>query len=133
MNDRLGLAGEFLRGIERLLVVTAACMLLLLLSQSTSAYAGGPYDGQWSGTATPNRGRCRPANVTLTVAGKVVTGEVRLDRETEIRGTVWEDGSFGATIGFNQLTGQFSRDAFEGEFEASECAWKMLLKRKPGP
>jgi len=52
--------------------------------------------------------------VTLTVAGKVVTGEVRLERETEIRGTVWEDGSFGATIGFNQLTGQFSRDAFEG-------------------
>jgi hypothetical protein len=131
MNDRLGFAGEFLRGIERLLVVTAACMLLL--SQSTSAYAGGAFDGQWSGTATPNRGRCRPANVTLTVTGKVVTGEIRLDRETDIRGTVWEDGSFGATIGFNQLTGQFNRDAFEGEFEASECAWKMLLKRKPGP
>ena len=70
--------------------------------------------------------------MTLTVAGKVVTGEVRLDRETEIRGTVWEDGSFGATIGFSQLTGKFNRDAFEGEFEASDCTWKMLLKRKPG-
>lgn len=122
----------FLRRIERRLVVTAACALLLL-SQLPCAYAGGPYDGQWTGSATPNRGRCRPASVTLTVSGKVVTGEVRLDRETEIRGTVWEDGSFGATVGFNQLTGQFSRDAFEGEFETSECAWKMLLKRKPGP
>ena len=75
----------------------------------------------------------RPAPVTLTVAGKVVTGEIKLDRDTEIRGTVWEDGSFGATIGFNQLTGQFSRNAFEGEFETSDCTWKMSLKRKPGP
>jgi hypothetical protein len=128
MNDRLRSAGEFLRGIERLLVVTAACTLLL--SQSTNSYARGPYDGEWAGTATPSRGRCRPANVTLTVTGKVVTGEIRLERETDIRGTVWEDGSFGATIGFNQLTGQFNRDAFEGSFEASDCTWKMLLRRK---
>jgi hypothetical protein len=128
MNDRLRSAGEFLRRIERLLVVAAACTLLL--AQSTSSYAGGPYDGEWTGTATPSRGRCRPANVTLTVTGKVVTGEIRLDRETDIRGTVWEDGSFGATIGFNQLTGQFDRNAFEGSFEISDCTWKMLLKRK---
>jgi hypothetical protein len=131
MNDHPRVAGEFVGRIERLLVVTAVCVLLL--SQFTSSYAAGPFDGEWIGSATPNRGRCRPAPVTLTVAGKVVTGEVRLERETEIRGTVWEDGSFGATIGFNQLTGQFSRDAFEGAFEASDCTWKMLLKRKPGP
>jgi hypothetical protein len=130
MNDQPRAAGDFLR-IERLLVVTAVCVLLL--SQLTSSFAGGPYDGEWAGTATANRGRCRTANVTLTVAGKVVTGEIRLERETDIRGTVWEDGSFGATIGFNQLTGQFSRDTFEGEFETSECAWKMLLKRRPRP
>ena len=117
-----------MRRIERLLVLTAVCTLLL--SQSISSYAGGPYDGEWTGTATPNRGRCRPANVTLTVTGKVVTGEIRLDRETDIRGTVWEDGSFGATIGFNQLIGQFDRNAFEGSFEASDCTWKMLLKRR---
>jgi hypothetical protein len=131
MNDHPRAAGEFLSRIERLLILTAACALLLM--QFTSSYAAGPFDGQWGGTATPNRGRCRPASVTLTVAGKVVTGEVRLERETEIRGTVWEDGSFGATIGFNQLTGQFSRDAFEGEFEASDCTGKMLHKRKPEP
>jgi hypothetical protein len=130
MSNHPTSAGEFLEKIERLLVVTVACALLLL-SQSTSAHAGGPFDGEWTGTATPNRARCRPASVTLTVAGKVVTGEIRLERETDIRGTVWEDGSFGATIGFNQLTGQFNRDAFEGEFETSECAWKMSLKRKP--
>jgi hypothetical protein len=131
MNEHPRAVGGFFGRIERLLVITAACALLLL--QITSTYAGGPYDGEWTGTATPNRGRCRPAPVTLTVTGKVVTGEVRLDRETEIRGTVWEDGSFGATIGFTQLTGQFSRDAFEGAFETPDCTWKMLLKRKPGP
>src|SRR5262249_11263865 len=131
MNDQPRIAGELLARIERLLVVTAACVLLLL--QFTSSYAAGPYDGEWTGNATPNRGRCRPAPVTLTVAGKVVTGEIKLDRETEIRGTVWEDGSFGATIGFNQLTGQFSRTTFEWEFEISDCTWKMLLRRKPGP
>jgi hypothetical protein len=131
MNQHPRAVGGFFGRIERLLVITTACALLLF--QITSTYAGGPYDGDWTGTATPNRGRCRPAPVTLTVAGKVVTGEVRLDRETEIRGTVWEDGSFGATVGFNQLTGQFSRDAFEGAFETPDCTWKMLLKRKPGP
>jgi hypothetical protein len=129
MNDHPRAAGDFSRS-ERLLVVTAIGVLLSLL---TSAFAGGPYDGEWAGTATPNRGRCRATNVTLTVAGKVVTGELRLERETDIRGTVWEDGSFGATIGFNQLTGQFDRDTFEGEFETSDCAWKMSLKRKPRP
>jgi hypothetical protein len=129
MNDHPRAAGDFLRRIERLLVVVCA----LLLSQLAGSFAGGPYDGEWAGTATPNRGRCRPTNVTLTVTGKAVTGEIRLDRETDIRGTVWEDGSFGATIGFNQLTGQFSRDTFEGEFETSDCAWKMSLKRKPRP
>jgi hypothetical protein len=131
MNQHPRSAGDFFGRIERLLVVTAACVLLL--SQFTSSHAAGPYDGEWAGTATPNRGRCRPASVTLTVAGKVVTGEISLDRETDIRGTVWEDGSFGATIGFNQLTGQFNRDAFEGAFETSDCTWKMLLKRKPRP
>jgi hypothetical protein len=132
MNHHPRAVGEFLGRIERLLVFTAVCALLLLLSQYTSSYAAGPYDGLWTGTATPNRGRCRPANVTLTVAGKVVTGEVQLERETEIRGTVWEDGSFGATVGFSPLNGQFSRDAFEGVFETSDCAWKILLKRRPG-
>jgi hypothetical protein len=131
MNDGPRSAGKFSRRIERLLVITAACALLLL-SQFTSSHAAGPYDGQWAGTATPNRGRCRPASVTLTVAGKVVTGEARLDRDTDIRGTVWEDGSFGATIGFQQLTGQFNRDTFEGAFETPDCTWKMLLKRQPG-
>jgi hypothetical protein len=104
---------------------------VLLLSQGSDA--AGPFDGPWTGTATPDRGRCKAANVTVTVDGKVVSGEMRLEGGTsEIRGTVWEDGSFGATIGFHHLTGQFSRNTFEGTFDTPDCKWKMRLRRRPG-
>ena len=121
-------ACEFIKRMERRLAAAATCVLLL----SQVSFAAGPFDGQWNGTATPNRGRCKVANVTVTVAGKVVSGEMRLEGGTsEIRGTVWEDGSFGATIGFHHLTGQFRRDAFEGEFDTPDCKWKMQLRRRP--
>ena len=124
-------AGVFIKRMKRRLVAAATCVLLL--SQFGGAYADGPYDGQWTGTATPNRGRCKAANVTMTISGKVVSGEMRLEGGTsEIRGTVWDDGSFGATIGFHHLTGQFSRDAFEGTFDTPDCKWKMQLRRRPG-
>jgi hypothetical protein len=128
MGEHPRQAGEFIKRMERRLVAAATCVLLL----SQGSLAAGPFDGQWNGTATPNRGRCKVANVTVTVAGKIVSGEMRLEGGTsEIRGTVWEDGSFGATIGFHHLTGQFRRDAFEGEFDTADCKWKMQLRRKP--
>jgi hypothetical protein len=69
----------------------------------------------------------------MTIAGRVVSGEAHLERGTlDIRGTVWEDGSFGATLGFQHLTGQFRGNAFEGAFETPDCKWKMQLKRRPG-
>jgi hypothetical protein len=121
-------AGEFTKRIKRRLVAAVICVLLL----SQGSFAAGPFDGQWNGTATPNRGRCKAATVAITIAGKVVSGEMRLEGGTsEIRGTVWEDGSFGATIGFHHLTGKFSRDAFEGEFDTPDCKWKMQLRRRP--
>ena len=75
-------------------------------------------------------GAMRPALVTLTVAGKVVTGEARFEPGPQsIHGTVREDGVFGATIGFQHLVGKFIDDAFEGTFNSFNCAWKMILKR----
>jgi hypothetical protein len=122
-------AGELIKRMKRRLVAAATCALLL----SQGSFAAGTFDGQWTGTATPNRGRCKAASVTMTIAGKVVSGEMRLEGGTsEIRGTVWDDGSFGATIGFHHLTGQFRRDAFEGEFDTADCKWKMQLRRRPG-
>ena len=115
--------------MKRLLSV-ASVVHVLLLSQVSDSYAAGPYDGEWTGSATSTGGRCKPASVTLTVLGKVVIGQARFELDApNINGTVWEDGTFGATIGFQHLTGKFIQDEFEGTFKTSNCIWKMLLKR----
>src|SRR5262245_10699101 len=89
------------------------------------------YDGEWNGSATATTGPCKPALVRLTVEGKVVTGQVRFERDVaSISGTVLEDGSVGATIGFRHLTGNFANDMFEGTFDGSGCPWKVILQRK---
>jgi hypothetical protein len=107
----------------------ASVASLLLLSPFGDACAG-PYDGQWDRSATVTTGRCKPAAVTLTVLGTVVVGQARFELDTrDIRGTVTADGAFGATIGFQHLTGTFIRDMFEETFESYDCIWKMVLKR----
>jgi hypothetical protein len=115
--------------MQRLLRI-ASVVPLLLMSQPGDGRAGGPYDGEWSGSAAAAGGRCRPAIVTLTVAGKVVSGEARFEAGPQnILGTVHEDGAFGATIGFQHLIGKFIDNTFEGTFNAFNCTWKMNLKR----
>jgi hypothetical protein len=115
--------------VKRSIVVASAAHSLFSL-QLGDAYAGGPYDGEWTGSATSTGGRCKPAIVKLTIEGKVVTGQARFDLDApSINGTVWEDGRFGATIGWQPLTGKFIQDEFEGTFKSSGCIWKMLLKR----
>jgi hypothetical protein len=116
--------------MTRLLIV-ASIVHMLLLSQLRDAGAAGLYDGDWTGSATSSTGgRCRPANVTLTVEGKVVTGQAKFEVDAaNIRGTVSDDGTFGATIGFQPLTGEFAQDQFKGSFKNGDCVWSLLLKR----
>jgi hypothetical protein len=110
-------------------IALAAC--LLFLAQSDDGRAGGPFDGEWTGSATSTGGRCRPAIITLTVEGKVVTGQARFEVDApHINGSVLEDGTLGATIGFQHLTGKFTQDEFEGAFKSFDCVWNMLLKRR---
>lgn len=111
-------------------LLVASVANLLFLSEFGNAYAG-PYDGEWTGSATAtNRGRCKPANVTLTVDGKDAIGQARFDLGgRDIRGTVAADGTFGASIGFQYLTGKFTQDKFEGTFNSFDCAWNIVLKR----
>jgi hypothetical protein len=102
---------------------------LLLLSPLSDVRAG-PYDGEWKGVATVTDGRCRPAVITLSVGDKAVVGEAKFERYTRnIHGTVTPDGEFGATIGFDHLTGKFVEDAFDGAFKHSGCTYKMTLRR----
>src|SRR6266568_4314700 len=91
--------------MKRLLFV-GSVTFWMLSPQIGDPCAAGPYDGEWSGSATATTGRCGPALVTLTVEGKVVTGQARFDRDVaNISGTALEHGSVGATIGFRHLTG----------------------------
>jgi hypothetical protein len=107
----------------------ASVAALLFLSLAGDACAD-PFDGQWNGLATPTSGRCRPATVTITVSTMVGIGEVNFQGEKkEIRGTLTKDGAFGATIGFQRLTGTFVGNTLEGSFTINDCVWKMVLKR----
>ena len=116
-------------GKKRLHLI-AAIANVLLLSSFCNASAADPYDGQWNGSATATAGRCRPVAVTITVSDKVGIGQVRFPRGTQdIRGTLTNEGMFGATIGFERLTGTFARDMFEGSFKHEDCVWKIVLKR----
>jgi len=64
------------------------------------------------------------------VLGTVVTGKAKSEiDEPSINGTVREDGTIGATIGWQPLIGKFIEDRLEGSFKSGECVWKMLLKR----
>jgi hypothetical protein len=111
-----------------LLVATAAW--LLLLPQFNNVDAAGPYDGEWTGTATSTDGQCKRADVKLTVEGHIVLGQARFERGApNINGTVDEGGAFGATIGFQLFRGKFIRDRFEGTFKIFDCEWKTRLSR----
>jgi hypothetical protein len=116
--------------MKRLLLVASAASWMLS-PQIGGASAVGPYNGEWNGSAIATAGRCKPALVMLTVEGKVVTGQATFESDVaDIRGTVLEDGSVGATIGFRYLTGNFAEDMFEGTFNGFGCAWKIILKMK---
>src|SRR5947199_7525518 len=106
--------------MKRLLLTSIAHMLLL--AQLGDACAAGPFDGEWTGSATSTVGRCKPASVTLTVQGSDVTGLARFEVDaSKINGTVREDGSFGATIGWQALTGKFTGNGLEGTFKSGDC------------
>jgi hypothetical protein len=111
-------------------LIVATVVFLLLLQRFNSADAAGPYDGEWSGTATSAGERCKQAVVKFTVEGQVVLGQARFERDApKINGTVDEHGAVGATIGFQPLRGQFAGDEFEGTFRSFDCEWKALLRR----
>jgi hypothetical protein len=110
--------------------IVATAAFLLLLSQFNNANAAGPYDGEWTGTATSTGERCKPAVVRLTIEGQVVLGQAKFERGApSINGTVDKDGTFGGTIGFQPIRGQFMPDEFEGTFKSFDCEWKALLRR----
>ncbi len=113
------------------LLIVATAAFSLLLPQFNNADAAGPYDGEWSGTATSAGERCKQAVVKLTVEGQVVLGQARFGADAlNINGTVDENGTFGGTLGFQPMRGKFVRDQFEGTFKSFDREWRALLRRR---
>jgi hypothetical protein len=114
-------------------VLVASVVPILLLAQLTNGFAAGragPFDGQWTGSATPTVQQCKSAKVTVTVEGTTAIGQAQFANDApNINGTVREDGTFGATIGWQPLTGKFGADGFEGMFKNGDCEWKIRLLR----
>jgi len=103
--------------------IVATAAFVLLLSQFNNADAAGPYDGEWTGTATSTGERYKLAVVGLTIEGRVVLGQAKFERDApNINGTVDDDGTFGGTIGFQPI-----RD--NSCFKSFDCEWKALLRR----
>jgi hypothetical protein len=66
----------------------------------------------------------------VMVLGTVVTGQAKLELDAlNINGTLRENDTIGATIGWQPLTAKFVDDALQGTFKNGDCVWKMLLKR----
>ena len=114
----------------RTIVLLAQVLLLAQVTSGLAADGVGPFDGQWTGSATPTVQKCKQGNVTVTVEGTTVIGQAQFANDApNINGTVREDGGFGATIGWQPLTGKFVADGFEGTFKNGDCEWQMRLQR----
>jgi len=111
------------------LLIVATAAFLLLMPQFNDADAAGPYDSEWTGTATSIDERCKRAVFTLIVEGQVVLGHARFEGDApNVNGTVDENGALGATIGFQPFRGRSEPPDLVGVQEAAKarCA---LTKR----
>jgi hypothetical protein len=99
----------------------------------TTARAGGPFDGTWSGSATKSAGsNCHIANALVAIADGNVSGT--LQRHTgpiAIGGIVGADGSLNGKIGDAPFAGKFSGNSFEGTYHSTECGDRTVML-KPG-
>jgi hypothetical protein len=110
--------------------IVATVVFLMLPAQFNNAKAAGLYDGEWKGTARSIGRHCKRASVDFTVEDRVVLGHAKYGGEaSNINGTVDESGAIGATIGFQSLKGQFSRDKLQATFKSFDCEWEALLRR----
>jgi hypothetical protein len=67
--DPLSLSRNAILQIKRVLVASATTLLLAQLTNGFAAGGAGPFDGQWTGSATPTVQQCKSGNVTVTVEG----------------------------------------------------------------
>jgi len=104
----------------------AQCVLSgAMLLMSGAAFAGGPFDGAWTGESPPGPGRngCPANTISATVTDGKLAGDYQVGRYTfHMRGTVGADGKlvngFMANI---PLEGVFTGRDFKGSYASKEC------------
>src|SRR5271169_551422 len=117
------------------LLVASVMLLLAQVGDGFAADSAGAFDGKRTGSATSTVKQCKSAKVAVSVECTMVIGQAQFADDdaaaANINGTIREDGTFGATIGWQPLSGKFSADGFEGTFKNGDCEWKKLLQRAP--
>jgi hypothetical protein len=115
--------------------VRAGAFVLAASLAWANAFAAGPFDGKWVGTA-PEAGDCGQLVVTLMVADGKITGTVAGKHGTPSieSGRVSADGTaelhYGAKQGFRAGI-RFVGDSFRGDFETFCGARATVGSRVP--
>ena len=105
-----------------------------MLFLAANAWAGGPFDGTWTGTATKGSGSgCHPGRAEVTIADGKVTGTMeRRSGPAGIHGTVSADGTLDGRIGNASFAGKFSGDSFEGTYHSTDCGDRQVSLDRGG-
>lgn len=119
---------------------TAALVAIVLHIEPIRA--AGPYDGSWSGTVEGAGFRCPPGEITMTIAGDKVTGNLHLGSSLpKFSGTVSADGSVSGLSSYPEysfkanLTGKITGADFTGSLNSiyattnSSCVRNVSAKR----
>jgi hypothetical protein len=88
-----------------------------------SAYAAGPFDGQYTGGSPPmGRLGCPASTATVTIADGKITGSYKIAAYTyPITGTIAPDGAVTGKWSVYPFTGKFTGGHFEGSYTSQEC------------
>ena len=94
----------------RTIVLLAQVLLLAQVTSGLAADGVGPFDGQWTGSATPTVQKCKQGNVTVTVEGTTVIGQAQFANDaptsTEPSG---ETAGLARRLVGNRLLGSLAR------------------------
>ena len=92
-------------------------LIAALVLAPLTAFAAGPFDGQWTGAA-PTQGKvCHTTDIVLTVNGKSASGTATTSvGKFNISGQIDDQGNFAGRLGNEPFTGKFDGNGFAGVY-----------------
>jgi hypothetical protein len=117
--------------------VLASALALASAGLTSPAFAGSPYDGNWSVVITTRVGACDPtARYRLQIAnGAVVNGN---DKDIEVRGQVSRDGTVSVSVrsgdawaaASGRLSGETGTGTWKGHGSSGACEGTWVAERR---